>query len=106
MGIQRLNQEAAKALAAGRRAGLRLSEDEAISWITRNPAVALGIADQTGTLQVGKMADVVLWDRSPLSIYASAEQVFIDGVRRHDRAAAPSKWSDFEVGTSVEEVRP
>jgi hypothetical protein len=52
------------------------------------------------------MADVVLWDRSPLSIYASAEQVFIDGVRRHDRAAAPSKWSDFEVGTSVEEVRP
>lgn len=106
VGIQRLNQEAAKALAAGRRAGLRVTEDDAIRWITHNPAVALGIAEQTGTLQVGKMADVVLWDRSPLSIYASAELVFIDGARRHDRAAAPSKWSDFEVGTSVEEVRP
>lgn len=106
IGIQRLNQEAAKALHAGRRAGLAVTEDDAITWMTKNPAVALGIDAQTGTLEVGKMADVVLWDRSPLSIYASAEQVFIDGARIYDRAGPHRKWSDFEVGSSVEEVRP
>lgn len=106
IGIQRLNQEAAKALYAGQRAGLAVTEDDAIVWMTKNPAVALGIADQTGTLEVGKMADVVLWDHSPLSIYAAAEQVFIDGARVYDRSAPGARWSDFEVGTSVEEVRP
>ena len=104
--IQRLNQEAAKALYAGKRAGLKVSEDDAITWVTRNPAIALGVADRVGTLEKGKMADVVLWDRIPLSTYASAERVWIDGALVHDRGAPPVKWSDFEVGTSVEEVRP
>lgn len=106
IGIQRLNQEAAKALAAGRRAGLKITDDQAISWLTKNPAVALGIADRTGTLEVRKMADVVVWDHDPLSIYASPELVFVDGVKVIDRGAAPRRWSDFEVGTSAEEVRP
>ncbi|MFO0726916.1 MAG: amidohydrolase [Myxococcota bacterium] len=106
IGIQRLNQEAAKALAAGRRAGLKLTDDQAIQWFTRNPAVALGIADRTGTLEVSKMADVVVWDHDPLSIYASPELVFIDGQRVYDRAAPGKRWSDFEVGTAAEGARP
>lgn len=102
VGAQRLNQEAAKALYAGRRAGLALEEKDAIAWITRNPADALGILGSTGTLETGKMADVVLWDRDPFSVYASAERVFIDGVTIHDAKSRESAWSDFEVGTSIE----
>lgn len=99
-GIQRLNQEAAKALAAGREMGLTISDDEALRWITANPAWALGILDKTGTLEVGKMADVVVWTRHPFSVYALAEKVYIDGALIYDRTD-PSRQprSDFEVGT-------
>ena len=76
-GIQRLNQEAAKALAAGRRAGFEISEGRAMTWITKNPAKSLGILDQTGTLDTGKDADVVIWSGNPFSIYTKAEQVYI-----------------------------
>jgi imidazolonepropionase-like amidohydrolase len=106
IGIQRLNQEAAKALHSGRRAGLKIEEDEAIRWVTINPAWALGIDEQTGTLEVGKEADVVLWDASPLSIYARAERTWVGGRLVHDAGAPPAAWSDFEVGTELEEVRP
>jgi imidazolonepropionase-like amidohydrolase len=58
---QRLNQEAAAALAAGAPRGMNITEEHAISWITLNPAKALGIADQTGSLEAGKRADVVIW---------------------------------------------
>jgi imidazolonepropionase-like amidohydrolase len=103
IGIQRLNQDAAKALYAGRRAGLQLTEDQAIEWITKNPARVLGVLDQTGTLEVGKMADVVLWDHSPLSIYARALEVYSDGERIFSRAEPGKAWSDFDVGSDVEE---
>ena len=106
VGIQRLNQEAAKALHAGRRLGLSLTEDDALQWITLNPAWALGVDEQTGTLEVGKMADVVVWNDNPFSIYAMTDQVYIDGALVFDRAAPPSTWSDFEVGTDMEEVAP
>ena len=105
IGIQRLNQEAAKALFAGRRLGLALSEDEAIRWVTQNPARVLGIDDRTGTLEVGKMADVVVWDRDPLSIYARADLVFVDGVLVHDRSRPFESASDFDVGAEVEVKR-
>ena len=96
---QRLNQEAAAALAAGRRAGLDIPEAEAIKWITANPAKALGIAGQTGTLEPGKRADVVLWTANPFSIYALAQTVFIDGAPAHDRAnPALQHASDFQLG--------
>ncbi|HEX4871658.1 MAG TPA: amidohydrolase [Nevskiaceae bacterium] len=98
-GIQRLNQEAAKAMAAGQRAGLAIAPEVAIQWITRNPARALGIEAHTGTLEVGKAADVVIWDRDPFSVYALPQQVYIDGSRRYDRrqpAAEPE--SDFLLG--------
>ena len=106
IGIQRLNQEAAKALHAGRRAGIALSEDEAIKWITLYPAIALGVADKTGTLEKGKMADVVVWDRNPLSIYARAQDVYIDGQKVFSRGAPFESWSDFDVGSRVQEVSP
>ncbi len=99
MGIQRLNQNAAKAMHAGRRAGIDVSRNEALRWITANPAWALGIDDRTGTLEVGKQADVVLWSGDPFSVYTHAEQVWIDGVLRYDRAdSALQPHSDFEVG--------
>ncbi len=102
-GIQRLNQEAAKALASGKASGVALTEEDAIRWVTANPAWALGVEGQTGTLEVGKDADVVLWDRSPFSVYASAEKVWIDGVLVQDRWAKAKPWSDFELGQDAAE---
>jgi imidazolonepropionase-like amidohydrolase len=97
VGIQRLNQEASKAYYAGLHAGFDVTEDDALKWITANPAWALGIEGQTGTLEPGKRADVVVWDASPLSVYAHAQWVFVDGVLRYDRAR-PAIWSDFTLG--------
>ncbi|WP_375163876.1 amidohydrolase [Phenylobacterium sp.] len=97
--IQRLNQETAEALAAGRDAGLQISEAEAIKWITANPAKALGILKETGTLEPGKRADVVLWDKNPFSVYARAQRVWIDGGVAYDRdQPALQPKSDFEIG--------
>ena len=102
-GIQRLNQEAAKAMAAGNRAGIQTGPEAAIGWITKNPAIALGIVEQTGTLAKGKMADVVLWSRNPFSVYAKAEQVYIDGALVYDRRdPAHQPVSDFLLGTQAD----
>lgn len=96
---QRLNQEAAAALAAGRRMGLNISEERAMRWITLNPARSLGIADQTGSLEVGKRADVVIWSANPFSVYARADQVYVDGGLAFDRMnPAYQPVSDFELG--------
>ena len=99
IGIQRLNQEVAKAWASGLRMGYQISRDHAVEWMTRNPAKALGILDKVGTLEAGKEADVVVWDHDPLSVYAHAEKVFIDGALLYDRDnPAISPRSDFEIG--------
>ncbi len=98
-GVQRLNQEAAKAMTRGRAAGLDIAPERAIRWLTANPARALGILDRTGTVEVGKMADVVLWNRDPFSVYALADEVYIDGVLQYDRAHPPAvPRSDFMLG--------
>ena len=98
-GIQRLNQEAAKAIATGERAGLTIPPERAIRWLTANPARVLGILDRTGTLEPGKMADVVVWNRNPFSVYARADFVFIDGVVRYDRSdPSIAPQSDFLLG--------
>ena len=98
-GIQRLNQEAAKALADGRRARINISEEVAWTWLSANPAKALGIFDRTGSLRPGKMADVVLWNANPFSVYARPERVWIDGALMYD-ANDPKRRpvSDFELG--------
>jgi imidazolonepropionase-like amidohydrolase len=97
-GIQRLNQEAAKALAAGNKAGFNISEARAMTWITQNPAKAAGILDQTGTLEAGKNADIVIWDGNPFSVYTKAEQVFIDGALAFDKATQFMPHTDFDLG--------
>jgi imidazolonepropionase-like amidohydrolase len=102
-GIQRLNQEAAKAMARGNRVGLGILPEHAIRWITANPAKSMGIHDQTGSLEPGKMADVVIWNGNPFSVYAKADQVFIDGALLYDRH--DPDWqplSDFELGQQLE----
>jgi imidazolonepropionase-like amidohydrolase len=98
--IQRLNQEAAKALADGLRAGIPdLSEAVAWEWLSRNPAKALGILDKTGTLAPGKMADVVLWNGNPLSVYSRPDKVWIDGALLYDENDPTRRpVSDFELG--------
>ncbi|MFC4292259.1 amidohydrolase [Sphingorhabdus arenilitoris] len=97
--IQRLNQEAAKAMADGRRMGIDISEGTAIKWITLNPAKAMGIDKMTGSLAPGKMADLVLWNGNPLSVYSRPDKVWIDGALMFD-AANPARRpvSDFELG--------
>ena len=97
-GIQRLNQEAAKALRAGWEAGIRIDRAEAIRWLTLNPARALGIETVTGTLEPGKNADVVIWNGDPFSVYAKAERVFVDGAPLYDRSKPSPPWSDFTTG--------
>jgi imidazolonepropionase-like amidohydrolase len=98
-GIQRLNQEAAKAIAAGHRAGIEISEATAWTWLSSNPARALGIFDQTGSLKAGKMADVVLWNGDPFSAYTRPEKVWIDGALLYDADNPRIRpVSDFELG--------
>jgi imidazolonepropionase-like amidohydrolase len=100
VGIQRLNQEAAKALADGNRAGLNITRAEAWTWVSRNPARALHIDEETGTLEAGRRADVVIWSADPLTSYAVAERVFIDGALIYQRGADRDPPSDFELGQS------
>jgi len=98
-GIQRLNQEAAKAIAHGARVGLNVAPERAIRWLTANPAKSLGLEDRIGTLEPGKGADVVIWNRNPFSVYALADLVFIDGAPVFDRAhPAARPRSDFLLG--------
>jgi len=102
-GIQRLNQEAAKAMARGQRAGLEIPPERAIRWITANAARSLGVLEQTGTLEPGKMADVVIWNGNPFSVYAKAERVYIDGALLFDRNDPRHQpVSDFELGLAPE----
>jgi len=98
-GIQRLNQEAAKAQADGARMGIAIPDEDVIGWFTLNAARAMGIDDVTGSLAAGKMADVVLWNGDPLSVYSRPEKVWIDGALMFDaldRSRRPV--SDFELG--------
>jgi imidazolonepropionase-like amidohydrolase len=98
-GIQRLNQEAAKGIAYARRMGREVAPEHAIKWVTMNAAKALSIQDRTGSIEPGKMADVVVWNGNPFSVYAQAQVVFVDGVVRFDRAAQSGiPHSDFLLG--------
>jgi imidazolonepropionase-like amidohydrolase len=106
-GIQRLNQEAAKGMTRGNRAGMSITPERAIRWVTANPAKALAIEARTGTLESGKDADVVVWNRDPFSVYALAEKVFIDGALQYDRANPQSKpRSDFMLGQPIGSSAP
>jgi imidazolonepropionase-like amidohydrolase len=77
---RRLNQEAAKSIKYG-----GMSEEEALKMVTINPAKMLHVDSKTGSIKVGKDADLVLWSDNPLSIYAKAEKTIVDGIIYFDR---------------------
>ena len=98
-GSQRLTQEAAKAMAAGIAAGIPLTEDQVIKWVTINPAWSIGLDDKIGSLEVGKNADVVLWSGNPFSVYSRPDKVWVDGALLYDRLDRAQQWrTDFELG--------
>ncbi len=98
-GIQRLNQEAAKGIAYAKRMGRDIAPEHAIKWVTTNAAKALSIQDRTGSIEIGKMADVVVWNGNPFSVYAQAQVVLVDGVVQFDRGAQSGiPHSDFLLG--------
>jgi imidazolonepropionase-like amidohydrolase len=98
-GSQRLSQEAAKAMYAGREIGIIVTPEQALQWITINPAWSLGLQDQIGSIEVGKNADVVLWTGNPFSVYSKPEKVWVDGAMLYDRLDAAQRWrTDFELG--------
>ncbi len=72
---RRLNQEAAKSVKY-----TSMDEEDALKMVTINPATMLHVADRTGSIKVGKDADLVLWSDNPLSIYARAEKTIVDGI--------------------------
>lgn len=100
IGIQRLNQEAGKAMWSGRNAGIAITDDQALRWVTSNPAWVLGLSAVIGSLEVGKRADVVVWNRSPFSVYSRADLVVQGGevTFRRESGVAPT---DFELGNST-----
>jgi imidazolonepropionase-like amidohydrolase len=105
-GSQRLNQEAAKAMAAGAALGLPVAPEDAIKWLTINPAWAIGLDKEIGSLEPGKHADLVLWSGDPFSVYTRTEKVWIDGALRYDRSAPDTRWrTDFELGYVPAEAR-
>jgi len=74
-----LNQEAGKSVLYG-----NVPEEDALKFVTLNPARMLHIDDKVGSLKAGKDADVVIWTANPLSIYAKAEKTFVDGIAYWD----------------------
>lgn len=88
---RRLNQEAAKTVKYG-----GVTEEEAFKMVTLNPAKMLHIEESVGSLKVGKDADIVLWSEHPLSIYAKAEQTYIEGAKYWDIEEHEAKLKEIE----------
>ena len=91
--IRRLNQEAAKTMRYG-----AATEDQAVQMLTLNPAWIMGVDDKTGSIDVGKDADLVLWTGYPLSTYGVPEKVWIDGDVYFDRSLPGLGIPQFQEG--------
>jgi imidazolonepropionase-like amidohydrolase len=104
--VQMLNLEVARMVAAGRRMGIDIPDAVAWEFLSYNPAKALGIADRTGSLRSGKMADIVLWNGNPFSSYSRPEKVWIDGALLYDMLD-PKRHpiADFELGNLGEDTK-
>jgi imidazolonepropionase-like amidohydrolase len=98
---RRLNQEAAKSVKYG-----GMSEEEAWKMVTINPARMLHVDNRTGSIKVGKDADLVLWSDNPLSIYAKAEKTIVDGIIYFDRDkdAAMRKLNQAEKARIIQKL--
>jgi imidazolonepropionase-like amidohydrolase len=101
--MRRLNTEASKVLKYG-----GLTENDALAMITLNPAKQLGIDDRVGSIDTGKDADLVLYDKDPLSQFAKVQKVLIDGTVYFDRdkevSGRPAK--ELEKGRLIEKEKP
>jgi hypothetical protein len=86
-----LNQEAAKGIKFG-----GLSHDEALKMVTLNPAIQLGVEKRVGTIDVGKDADLVIYNHDPLSAYAVVQMTLIDGRVYFDRQRDIAQRSERE----------
>jgi imidazolonepropionase-like amidohydrolase len=86
-----LNQEAAKSIRYG-----GLSREEALKMVTINPAIQLGIDKRVGSIDVGKDADLVIYNHDPLSAYAVVQKTLIDGRVYFDRARDIAERADRE----------
>jgi adenine deaminase len=87
---RRLNIEAAKAMHWG-----ELTEEQALKLVTLNPAIQLGIQDRVGSIEVGKDADIAIWNEHPFSVYARVDTTFVDGVVFFDRQQDLSRRADL-----------
>jgi adenine deaminase len=72
-----------------------LTETEALAMVTINPAKQLGIDDSVGSIEVGKSADMVLFDKHPLSGYSKPLKVWIDGTEYFDRVKDLDARAEF-----------
>lgn len=77
---RRLNQEAAKSMRYG-----GISAERALSFVTIEPARQMGIAHRTGSIEVGKDADLAIWTADPTSMFSICVETYVDGVKRYDR---------------------
>jgi imidazolonepropionase-like amidohydrolase len=90
---RRLNQEAAKTMRYG-----GATEEEALKMITLNAAWIIGVEDRIGSIDVGKDADLVIWDGYPLSSYGVPDKVLIDGELYFDRSLPKYGMPKYQEG--------
>lgn len=99
---RRLNIEAAKAMRYG-----DLSEEQALKLITLNPAIQLGIQDRVGSIEVGKDADVVIWNGHPFSVYSRVDTTLVDGEILFDREQDLTRRAEREKErAALEQAEP
>ena len=88
---RRLNMEAAKAVRYG-----DVTDDQAFAMVTINPAKQLKIENRVGSIEVGKDADIVIWNHHPLSTAAIVERSYIDGIAYYDREKDLQRITDIQ----------
>jgi adenine deaminase len=98
---RRLNQEAAKAVKYG-----GVPEEEALKFVTLNPAKLLHLDSRMGSLKAGKDADIVIWTDNPLSIYARAYRTYVDGICYYDmnEDKEMSDWMEQERARIIQKM--
>src|SRR5688500_4216074 len=99
---RRLNIEAAKAMHWG-----DLTEEQALKLVTLNPAIQLGIQERVGSIEVGKDADVAIWNGHPFSVYSRVDTTFVDGTIFFDRAQDLARRPELaKERTTLEQAEP
>jgi adenine deaminase len=97
-----LNIEAAKAMHWG-----DLTEEQALRLVTINPAIQLGIQDRVGSIEVGKDADLAIWNGHPFSVYSRVDTTFVDGEIFFDRQTDLARRADLaKERATLEQAEP